>query len=195
MTSQARSGRRPGSPDTRGDVLAAARRRFAHDGYSGATIRAIAGEAGVDPALVHHYFGTKRDLFREAVSFPVNPAALVAVMERVPPEQRATELARFFFQLWEDDEARSRLLSVLRSAMTHDDAAGLLRDFVSRELLGPMAARLGIDDAEIRVPLAAAQMIGVAILRYVLRVEPLASLPAEEVVERVAPVLDHHLFG
>lgn len=195
MTRPSRSGRRPGSPDTRGQVLTAARRRFARDGYDGATIRAIATDAGVDPALVHHYFGTKRELFLAATAFPVDATGLVAAMDRATDERRARLLARFFFDVWEDEETRLQMLSVLRSAMTHEDAAALLRAFVGHELLGPLADRLGLDDAEVRVPLAAAQMVGVAMLRYVVRVEPLASMPPDELVERLTPVLEHHLFG
>lgn len=193
--SGARAGRRPGSPDTRGQVLAAARHRFAHDGYDGATIRSIGAEAGVDPALVHHYFGTKQDLFREAAAFPVDTEALVTTLLRTADDQRAGELARLFLEVWEDAATRPQMLSILRSAMTHEDAAALLRAFVGRELLGPMARRLGLDDADVRVPLAAAQLIGVAMLRHVVRVEPLASLPTEELVERLTPVLEAHLFG
>lgn len=188
-------GRRPGSPDTRGQVLAAARRRFARDGYDGATIRAIATDAAVDPALVHHYFGTKQDLFRAAAAFPVDVDALVDTMAQVVRDERGAALARFFFRVWEDETTRPQLLSVLRSAMTHEDAAALLRAFVGREVLGPVARRLAVADAEVRVPLAAAQLIGVAMLRYVVRVEPLASLPTEDLVTRLAPVLDAHLFG
>lgn len=195
MTRPSRSGRRPGSPDTRGQVLTAARRRFARDGYDGATIRTIAAEADVDPALVHHYFGSKRELFLAATAFPVDATGLMAAMDRASDEHRARLLARFFFDAWEDEATRLQMLSVLRSAMTHEDAAALLRTFVGHELLGPLADRLGLEDAEVRLPLAAAQMVGVAMLRYVVRVEPLAALPPDELVERLTPVLEHHLFA
>ncbi len=189
-----RTGRRPGGPDTRADVLAAARARFANDGYDNATIRAIAADAGVDPALVHHYFGTKRDLFREAVAFPVDADRLLDAVTATSPRAAAEALARVFFEVWEDPETRPQMLSVLRSAMTHDDAAGLLRSFVGRELLGPLASALGVDDP-LRITLAASQMIGIAVLRYVVRVEPLASTDIDTIVDRVAPVLEHHLVA
>lgn len=176
-------------------MLAAARRRFARDGYDGASIRAIATEAGVDPALVHHYFGTKRELFRAAAAFPLDTDELVAELAAGSPTDRARALARFFFHVWEDEDTRLQLLSVLGSAMSHDDAASLLRTFVGRELLGPIAAVLEVDEPEIRLPLAAAQLVGLAMLRYVVAIEPLTSLPSEELVERVVPVLEHHLFG
>lgn len=189
-----RTGRRPGGPDTRADVLAAARTRFARVGYDNATIRAIAADADVDPALVHHYFGTKRDLFREAVAFPVDAEQLLAAIDDRPPHEGARILARVFFEVWEDPTTRPQMLSVLRSAMTYDDAAALLRAFVGRELLGPITAALGVQQP-LRVTLAASQMIGIAVLRYVVRVEPLASADVEELVDRVAPVLEAHLFA
>lgn len=181
-----RTGRRPGGPDTRADVLAAARARFAHVGYDNATIRAIAADAEVDPALVHHYFGTKRALFRAAVSFPVDADRLLAAVGDASPREGAEALARVFFEIWEDPETRPQMLSVLRSAMTYDDAAALLRTFVGRELLGPLVSALGIDDP-LRVTLAASQMIGIAVLRYVVKVEPIASAAVDEVVDLAAP--------
>ncbi len=195
MSTPRRTGRRPGNPDTRGAVLAAARSRFAQDGYEGATIRAIAAEAAVDPALVHHYFGTKPALFRAAAAFPADAGALREVLAEGTRTERVTALARFFFRVWEDEEDRAQLRSVLRSAMTHDDAAALLRTFVSRELLGPIAETLQVEDPGVRLPLAAAQMIGIAMLRYIVRIEPLASTPTEELVARLVPVLEFHLFG
>ncbi len=189
-----RTGRRPGGPDTRADVLAAARARFAHAGYDNATIRAIAADAGVDPALVHHYFGTKRDLFRAAVAFPVDADLVLEAVTGTEPREAAEALARVFFDVWENPQTRPQMLSVLRSAMTHDDAAGLLRSFVGRELLAPLADALGVDDP-LRITLAASQMIGIAVLRYVVGVAPLASADVETIVERVAPVLEHHLLA
>lgn len=195
VSRRGRTGRRPGGADTRAEVLAAARRRFAHDGYDGATVRGIAAEAGVDPALVHHYFGTKRELFVAAAAFPVDAARLrAAVMAEDTPTGRAEALARLFFRVWEDEATQWQLRSVLRSAMTHEDAAALLRTFVETELLGPVADALGVDEPALRVSLAAAQMVGLAMLRYVVQLEPLASAPTDDLVARVVPVLEHHLF-
>jgi AcrR family transcriptional regulator len=187
-----RSGRRPGGPDTRSEILAAARQRFARDGYDAATIRAIAADADIDPALVHHYFGTKPDLFRAAAAFPVDPSQLLAAMAEGTDTDRAETLARFFFRVWEDDGSRLQLLSVLRSAMTHEDAGALMRAFIGREVLGPVAEVLGIHDPGIRVPLAASQLVGIAMLRYVIRIEPLASLPTDDLDRRteLADALD-----
>lgn len=195
MSRGGRTGRRPGGPDTRSEILEAARTRFAREGYEGTTIRGVAAAANVDPALVHHYFGTKQELFRAAAAFPVGSEDLVAVLACGPPTQRAEALARFFFQVWESEGSRLQLQAVLRSAMTYDDAAALLRAFIARELLAPVAQRLEVDDAETRVALVATQMVGLAMLRYVIRVEPLASLHTEELVARIVPVIEHHLFG
>lgn len=196
MSRGGRTGRRPGGADTRGEVLAAARRRFAHDGYEGSTVRGIAADAGVDPALVQHYFGSKRDLFKAAAAFPVDADALLpAVIAAETPTARAEALARMFFRVWEDETTRLQLLSVLRSAMTHEDAAALLRAFVATELLGPVAEALGVDQPALRTSLAAAQMVGLAMLRYVVQLEPLASASTETLVAHVVPVLELHLFG
>lgn len=194
MSRQPRGGRRPGSPDTRGEVLDAARHRFATEGYAGASVRAIAADAGVDPALVHHYFGTKRDLFREAAAFPVDADEVVARISARGREGAAEALAHAFFGVWEREDTRPRLLSVLRSAMTHDDAAALLRTFVGEELLGPVASALGVHDP-LRVSLAASQMVGVAMLRYVVQVEPLANAEVDAIIDHVTPALHLHLFG
>jgi AcrR family transcriptional regulator len=190
-----RTGRRPGAPDTRGEVLAAARRRFATDGYDGATIRGIATDAGVDPALIHHYFGSKQELFRAAATFPVDAEDLLEAIGGADDHDRVRALAGFFFEVWEDEATRLQMLAVLRSAMTHEDAATLLQAFIGREFLGPVARTLDVDRPEVRIPLAAAQMVGLAMLRYVVRLEPLASMPVDELVERVVPVLEHHLFS
>lgn len=187
-----RTGRRPGGPDTRTEVLEAARACFAREGYDKATIRAIAADADVDPALVHHYFGTKRELFREAVAFPVDADRVLAAIDASTPAEGARTLARVFFEVWEDPATRPRMLSLVRSAMTHDDAAALLRTFVGRELLGPVSAALGMHDP-LRVTLAASQMVGIALLRYVVQVEPLASADVGTIIDRVTPALQQHL--
>lgn len=194
MSGAGRSGRRPGEPDTRGEVLAAARRVFATHGYEGASIRTIAAEAGVDPALIHHYFGTKRGLFREAATFPLDVDQLLAAAHGDQPADRAAALARFFFTMWENEPTRLPLLSVLRSAMTDNEAAALLRSSIVAGLLGPIARTLDLDQPQLRLELCAAQLVGIAMLRYVIQIEPLATMPVEQLLDRVTPVLEHHLF-
>src|SRR5215218_8766140 len=169
----ARTGRRPGVSGTREAILDAARRAFAERGYQRATIRDVARLAGVDPALVHHYFGTKQELFVAAVRLPVNPV-----------EQLTAVLA-----------AQSPLLALIRSAVTDEQAAALLREFITEEVLGPIAGRLGSPDARLRATLVGSQLIGLAMARYIIRVEPLASTPSAEVAAAVGPTVQRYLTG
>ncbi len=186
-------GRRPGANDTRELVLAAARRRFAQAGYDGASIRAIAAEAGVDPALVLHFFGSKRQLFRQAVGWPVDPSEIAQRVLTEGQGEVGERFARMFLGLWDDDHMRDALLAVLRSALTQEDAARLVRATFQSRLVRHVAAAIGGDEGELRVELAAAQLIGMALLRHVIRLEPLASASPEDVVRRLTPALNQHL--
>jgi AcrR family transcriptional regulator len=193
MTAPAkRPGRRPGSADTRGEILDAARAEFASRGYEKATVRGIARAAGVDSALVHHYFGSKDRVFLAALEFPVDPAV---VLEQVAgdPAGIGERLARFVVGLWEVPQARERLLAVLRTIASNEEMAALLRGFARPRLIVPLAARVGGPDAEARVEMAMAQIIGLAMARYVIGVEPVASLGAEELVALLAPALQRFL--
>lgn len=186
-------GRRPGSSNTRDVILNVARRRFAQAGYDHATIRAIAAEAGVDPGLVIHFFASKQHLFREAVGWPVEPSDVIERVLKAGAEDRPEHLARLFVELWENASVRDALLAVLRSALSNDDAARLVQATFQGGLVRKVARTLGGREAELRVELAAAQLLGMAILRYVVRVEPLASAPPTTVIRRLAPALDQHL--
>lgn len=187
----ARTGRRPGPTETRGAILAAARQLFGERGYDGTTIRGIAREAGVDPALVHHFFGSKEQVFVAAMEFPFDPdEAMPAVIEG-PPEQLAGRLVRFFVTTWDDPTARSTFLGLMRSAASNEQAAAMLREFVTSAVFGRITGELGLP--RLRVELVAAQLVGIAMLRYILRVEPLASVPADEIVTLVAPVVQRYL--
>ncbi|MEY9931934.1 AcrR family transcriptional regulator [Catenulispora sp. GP43] len=193
MTAPAkRPGRRPGSADTRGQILDAARAEFASRGYEKATVRGIARAAGVDSALVHHYFGSKERVFVAALEFPVDPAV---VLEQVAgdPAGIGERLARFVVGLWEVPQARERLLAVLRTIASNEDMAALVRGFARPRLVVPLAARVGGPDAEARVEMALAQIIGLAVARYVIGVEPVASLGSEELVALLAPALQRFL--
>ena len=188
-----RPGRRPGPTETREAILAAARELFAEKGYDGASLRAIARAAGVDPALVHHFFGNKEGVFVQAMRFPVNPEELVPRVQEVPRERLGEALARVFLEIWGDEERRAPILAMLRSAMTNEQAAVMMRQFVSEALFRRVAALHDIP--MLRVNAAVGQMIGVALLRYVLKVEPIASATTEELVELLAPTLDRYLAG
>jgi len=194
-----RTGRRPagdGEPaSTREGILASARREFAAGGFERATIRGIAAGAGVDPALVHHYFGTKDDLLIEAVRLPVLPDVMLERMTRDDPDRIGEAIARLFFTVWEQPESRPILLGLLRSAMTHDRAAAMLRDLVARRLLGPVAGVLERERAELRAGLAATQLIGLALARYVVRLEPIAEASVDDLVAAAAPTIQRYLAG
>ena len=186
-----RPGRRSGPTVSRGDILAAARRLFAERGYDGATIRAIAQEAGVDAALVHHFFGTKEQVFVAAMELPFSPAELVPGLVAGPREQLGERFVRLFLALWRDPEGRAPVLALLRSATTNTQAAEMIRQFVTEALLTRLAGALDIPP--LRVTAAASQLVGMAMLRYLIGVEPLASADEEEIVNLVAPVIQRYL--
>ncbi|MFG2194766.1 TetR family transcriptional regulator [Streptomyces sp. NPDC048639] len=180
-------------PGARERILAAARTEFAAHGYDKTSIRGIAKAADVDPALVHHYFGTKEQVFGAAVEVSFEPALFVPDVLAEGSEGVGERLARFFFGVWENPVTRAPLLAVIRSALTHEAAAGVLRNFVLRRLLERVAGELQVPDPKFRAELAASQMIGIAMLRYVVKVEPLASADIEEIIAMVAPTLQRYL--
>ena len=186
-------GRRPGGPDTRGQILAAAREEFSRVGYDAATVRAIAAAADVDPALIHHYFGTKEALFVAVMDLPFEPAVALPATLAGDPAGVGERFVRLFLSVWADPVTRAPFLALLRSAMSHERAASMLRGFVRTALLGRAIEHLGVDP--VRVELAAAHLVGVAMMRYVLRLEPLASASEDEVVALVAPAIQRYLVG
>jgi AcrR family transcriptional regulator len=188
-----RRGRRPGEPDTRGSILAAARALFAEAGYARVTIRRIASVAGVDPALVHHYFGTKEELFANAVDLPFSPAEAVGRVLAGGAAGMGERLAQLFFTVWEAPESREPLIAQLRQAMVDPEAPFPFAEFVSGALLPRAVPHLSVPNPSLRLELAAAHLVGVAILRYVARLEPMASLPAERLVAEVGPRIQTYL--
>jgi AcrR family transcriptional regulator len=191
----ARTGRRPGVSGTREAILDAARRAFAEQGYQQATIRGVAELAGVDPALVHHYFGTKQDLFVAAMDFPLNPIGQLMAVLAEEPDQVGRRIVEVFLSVWDHAADRSPLLALIRSAVGDERAAAMLREFITEEILGQLARRLGSPDAELRATLVGSQLIGLAMARYIVRIEPLASTPAPEIVAAVGPTLQRYLTG
>ncbi|GII84441.1 TetR family transcriptional regulator [Sphaerisporangium siamense] len=186
-----RPGRRPGSADTRGDIVAAARKIFAEKGFDKATIRGIAREAGVDPALVHHYFDTKEGIFVAALQLPVDPSKVLPLVIEGPREQIGERVVRFVLTLTADAQAREPILALMRSAMTNDKVVAMIREFMTHAVIGRVATGLGVP--LIRMEAAFAQMFGVILMRYVLRVEPVASVDAEELVALLAPTIQRYL--
>ncbi len=188
-----RSGRRPGAPDTRGAILVAARAEFAAKGFDGASMRGIAAAAEVDPALVHHYFGGKDQLFATSMQLPIDPAVLVPEVLAGPPDQIGERLVRVFLRIWGNPSSRDPIVALLRSALTNDDAAAMFRQFLSSALVARAAERLDLPDRKLRIETAVSHLVGLAIVRYVIKVEPLASASEEQVVELVAPSIQRYL--
>ncbi|MEU9912631.1 TetR family transcriptional regulator [Streptomyces sp. NPDC051001] len=191
-----RRGRPPGteSADTRDRILTAAREEFSERGYEKTSVRGIAKAAGVDSALVHHYFGTKEQVFEAAVEVAFSPALKMRdVVLEGPLESAGERMTRFVFGLWENPVTRKPLLAIIRSAVNNEAAAAVFRRLVATQLMRRIAGELDTPDAELRAELAAAQLVGVAMMRYVIRIEPVASADVELIIARVAPVVQGHL--
>ncbi len=192
-----RAGRPAGSPPNRETILAAARQQFAERGYDSATIRGIAARAGVDPALVHHYFGSKDRLFLAALQLQASPSEVVAEVLEGGQDGLAERLVRRILDGWESDPdgLGATLSGLVRSALSHEDAARMVREFVTREVLGRIAEALDVPQPRLRAALVASQILGLALARFVVRVEPLAGADKETLVACYAPTLQRYLTG
>ncbi len=191
----ARTGRRKGAPDTRDAILAAARAAFAEKGFDGASIRAIATSAGVDPALVHHYFGTKERLFLATVNVPADPAEFIPAALVGDDDHIGERVVRMFLSIWDDPVTGPPLLALIRTGLQHDWSARMLREFLTAQVLRRVIARLEVPptEAPFRASLTASQMLGLGLARYLLKVEPLASADVETVIALVAPTIQRYL--
>ncbi|MGW1062375.1 TetR/AcrR family transcriptional regulator [Micromonospora rubida] len=191
-----RTGRRPGNPDTREAILAVARTAFAERGFDATSIRSIAGAAGVDPALVHHYFGGKDRLFLAAMDAPLDPGELLPRMLGGDADRVGERLVRTFLEVW-DSPAGTAAVALLRSGMSNEWTARLLREFLVTQVLRRVLDHLDVAPAErpLRGSLVATQMIGLAMMRHVIRLEPVASAPAETLVAAIAPTVQRYLRG
>lgn len=187
-------GRRPGNPETRAALLRAARRRFAEDGYDRTSLRRIAADVGVDPALVLHFFGSKEALFRAVIQWPFDPDELVARLAAPGPDSLGERLCRAFLRFWEDPATGEPLRAIFRGAVSHEEAAKLIREFLT-ELVYPRVLPLAGEGGELAVDLVIAQLLGIAVLRHILRVEPVASADLDDLVAHLAPTLDAYLGG
>lgn len=189
-----RTGRRPGTPDTRDEILAVARRRFATRGYDATSLRGIATEAKVDPALLIHYFGTKEGLFVAATGLPADLPELFGSLAALPRHDCVQALVRGYLHVVDSDKSRNAILALVRSAVSNDKAAAMLREFLTAELLPVIARLTGHPDARLRASLVAAQLIGIATLRHVLLVEPLAKASPDEIVTLATPAIEQYLL-
>jgi AcrR family transcriptional regulator len=186
-------GRRPGVSTTREAILSAARNAFAEVGYERATIRLIARRAGVDPALVMQFFGSKDGLHAATIGLPFDAAQVLSSLLDGPKQTLGERIVRQFFRIWEDPESGLRMLGLLRAATSHPHAANALATAISDQLLGPIAAALELPDPELRAQLTGAQLVGLAFTRYVLVLEPLASTDREVIVAAVGPTVQRYL--
>lgn len=180
-------------PDTREAILATARERFGERGYDATSLRAIATEAGVDPALAIHYFGSKEGLFVAATGMPVNLPDVLAGLAALPAPDRIRALVRGYLQMVDSDATRDQVIAVVRSAVSNDKAAAMLREFMTAQLIPVIADLTDEPDARLRASLVAAQLIGIAMLRHVVKVEPLAKATPDEIVTLVAPVIEGYV--
>jgi len=188
-----RRGRRPGGEDTRERILGAARTTFGEQGFERATMRAIAGRAGVDPALIHHYFGTKQQLFLAAMEVPVDFTAVIPSVFAGPRAELGQRFVRFFLGLWDSGPARPLLVGVLRSAMTDPVAATMLRRIVTEGPVLALAKAIDRPDARFRAELIGSQLLGLAVVRYVVAAEPIASASPDEIARAVGPTIERYL--
>jgi AcrR family transcriptional regulator len=177
-------------------VLAAARAAFAERGYEGASIRGIATAAGVDPALVHHYFGSKDKLFLAAVEAPANPEEFLPEVLSRPREEMGANIVRMLLRVW-DGPAQPAGLALLRSAVSSEWSARLLREFLTARVIRRVIGSLGYEPGErdARGSLVATQLIGLVMVRYVLRVEPVASATPDELSAAIGPTIQRYLTG
>jgi AcrR family transcriptional regulator len=182
-------GRRTGNPDTREQILDAARSRFLADGYQATTMRSVASDAGVDVALVSYYFGSKQGIFGAAMALPVNPGEVVASLLDGDLEGLAGRLLTALLTVWDDPVTGAPLQEMARTATVEPDLNRVVREAVGREIIDKLAARIGDPDADQRAGAFSAQMAGVIFSRYILRLEPIASMSVGDVVRWLAPSL------
>jgi AcrR family transcriptional regulator len=193
MAPKRRPGRPAGSSRTREAIAAAARRHFAELGYERTTIRSVAQEAGVDPALVHHFFDSKQKLFVSVTELPFQPEEVLPSVLAGRRSEAGLRLARFSVELLENPEAREVLTGMLRAAASEPEAAQMVRELATEPIVGAIADALGVDDAALRANLISSQSVGLIMARYILRVEPLASMAPEALIEAIAPTFQRYL--
>lgn len=194
MTKRGR-GRPPGESGTREAIIEEARRQFGDLGYRHTTLRSIAHGAGVDPRLLLHYFGSKRELFLESVELPIEPERVVQTVFAQGMERVGRNAAEVILGVLDDARSRQALTALLRAAVSEPEAAELIRDLLSARILLPIAQRLGGERPELRASLAGSQIVGLAIARHVVGLEPLVDASRDDLARALAPVIDHYLRG
>ncbi len=193
-SSAGRPGRWRSGAESKQRILETARVLFRQHGYGGTTVRAVAAEAGVDPAMVFYFFGTKQGLFGAAIEMSATlPTAIEAIftggLDGIGERVVRTLLENM------DRSDRTPLAMLTRSAPTHDQSETLLREFIDREITGRLTAMLDTPDAALRAGMVNVQLLGLTVARYIVRIEPIASASADELVARFGPVVQHCLTG
>jgi AcrR family transcriptional regulator len=171
-------------------ILSSARSEFGRHGYEGATMRAIAAGAEVDVALVAYYFGTKSDLFVASLELPVNPADVLAGILGQGVDGAAERLLAVLLNVWDQPTTGAPLIAMLRSLATQ---AGVLREFIERHLVSPLAKAIPGSASELRAAAFTSQILGLVLERYVLEIEPLVSASHQQVIDLIAPSLQSYL--
>lgn len=182
-------GRRAGKPDTRAQILDVARRRFLQGGYQAVTLRSVAAGAGVDVALVSYYFGSKKGLFGAALALAGTPAEALAHAGEGDPATFPQRALCDLLALWEDPESGAPLRALVAGATVDQATNGLVREMMEREIIDKIAARVGGADARKRAGAFCAQIAGLIVTRYILRLEPVASMAPDEIVRIYGPPL------
>lgn len=188
-----RGGRRPGDSGTRQAIATAARSQFASFGYDRTSMRSVAAEAGVDPALVSYFHRTKDQLFLDVVTLPFDPAQVLPTVLDGPREELGARLATFVTRVLAEDTGRQHMVGLVRAACAEPAAAARIRDLLTRELLLPLAQAAGGTDPARRASLAMAQIVGITMARHIVGIEPLASDSASDLAAALAPTLQRYL--
>ena len=191
-----RRGRREGTTESREHILATAQRLFAEHGFDGTSLRQIAREASVDPAMVHHFFNGKDELFAPSVALPADPVQVLEGVDQYEPQHRAEAIVRAVLRLWESP-AQHSLVAFIRGTIGSKAKTLLLREVVTRTIISRIMAGVpgAPEEVALRGNLVATQMVGIMLVRYVVKLEPLASATPEDVVRLVAPNVQHYLTG
>lgn len=184
-----------GAGSARAAIVRAAADEFTERGYEAASLRAVARRAGVDSALVHHYFDDKADLFAATLEAPLRPDRVLDVVLGAPRERIGETLVHYLLTQLEDDRAAGRMVLILRTILSSGPGTRMVREFLTREVFSRLAAMTGGDDADLRADLAASQIVGLMMTRYALKLQPIASASPDELARRVGPVIQWHLFG
>ncbi|MDA2890743.1 TetR family transcriptional regulator [Mycolicibacterium sp. BiH015] len=192
-----RPGRPPGPSDTRDRILSSARELFARNGIDNTSIRAIAADAGVDPALVHHYFGTKTELFAAAIHIPIDPMSIIRPLREVPVDEIGYVLPTLLLPIW-DSEIGKGFIATLRSLLGGSVAdVSMVRSFLQEVIAAEVGPRVDNPPGtgRIRVQFVASQLVGIVMARYILELEPFKSLPVQQVADTIGPNLQRYLTG